>query len=97
MKQAKQQRPEAGIDLGLQIVVMDRGFVYVGEAHVVDGYYLIHNASCVRRWGTAKGLGELAELGPLPNTVLDKSPLVRAERKAVIFCVECNAAAWGKR
>lgn len=61
---------EAEHDLGKQIVVLDRGFVYVGDVTIKGDYVTIKNAKNIRRWGTSKGLGELLE-GPLPNTATD--------------------------
>jgi hypothetical protein len=45
---------------------------------------VIEDASAVRRWGTTKGLGELAANGPLENTKLDRAGRVRAPLRAVI-------------
>lgn len=80
--------------LGLQIIVLDRGFVYVGNV-VIDGdFCLIDHAKNVRRWGTTGGLGELAEKGPLKETKLDEVGTVRAPMRAVIHFVECKEVAW---
>lgn len=79
---------------GKQIVVLDRGFVYVGDVSVNNDFVTIANASNVRRWGTSKGLGELASLGPRPNTKLDPAGTVRAPMRAVVSLLECEAAAW---
>lgn len=57
-------------DLGKQIVVLDRGFVYVGDVKLKGDYVYIEDGKNIRRWGTSKGLGELLE-GPLANTVTD--------------------------
>ena len=42
------------------IVILDRGFVLVGHAVVEGEWVTTTQASIVRRWGTTKGLGELA-------------------------------------
>lgn len=100
MKQSNLRPPESDVKsewLGLQIAVMDRGWVYVGNVQTIGEYYLIHEASCVRKWGTSKGLGQLARNGPLQATILDPTPLVRAERRAVLFCIQCDEAAWNKK
>ena len=61
----------------VQIVVADRGWIFVGnvEEHP-DKTVTISNCRNIRRWGTTKGLGEL-ENGPLPSTVADPYPDVR--------------------
>jgi hypothetical protein len=77
-----------------QIAVLDRGFVYVGRCSVHDGVLVISNAQCIRRWGTTKGLGELAHGGPLDQTKLDPAGTIRAPLSAVIHLIDCAPAAW---
>ena len=78
----------------LQIAVLDRGFVYVGlVTRLADGI-VIHHAQCIRRWGTSKGLGELALSGPQEQTKLDATGTVRAPMTSVMHLIDCNAAAW---
>jgi hypothetical protein len=62
-------------DLGLQICVIDNGFVYVGQAQRVDDFLRIDNAKNIRVWGTDKGLGQLVR-GPTDKTVLDPAGTV---------------------
>ena len=83
--------PECAVarDHGQNIVVLDRGFVYVGNV-VEDGDYLrITNAKNIRFWGTKKGLGELRS-GPLPETKLDDIGEVLAPKRALIHLVPCK-------
>jgi len=77
-----------------QIAVLDRGFVYVGTCTVADGVLTIADAKCIRRWGTSRGLGELAAEGPTTNTKLDAAGTVRAPLSAVIHLIDCTATAW---
>jgi len=79
---------------GRQIVVLDRGFVYVGDVTLAGDFVTIESAQNVRRWGTSKGLGELAAKGPQRNTVLDPAGTVRAPMRALITLIACDAAAW---
>jgi hypothetical protein len=79
-----------------QIVILDRGFVYVGDVKIDGDWVLIANAQNVRRWGTAKGLGELAAKGPQPSTVLDPTGTVRAPLRALIGLIQCTASSWTK-
>lgn len=77
------------VDMGQNIVVLDRGFVYVGDV-VIDGEFaIITNAKNIRYWGTKKGLGELTN-GPLPETKLDDIGNVKAPMRAVIHFVPCK-------
>jgi hypothetical protein len=77
-----------------QIVILDRGFVYVGDVTIAEGWVHIQNAQNVRCWGTTKGLGELAAKGPLKETVLDPSGTVRAPLHALIGLIACGSP-WG--
>lgn len=54
-----------------QIIVADKGFVFVGQVlDNDDGTVIINNARNIRQWGTTKGLGELVN-GPTSKTVHD--------------------------
>jgi hypothetical protein len=77
---------------GNQIVVMDRGWVYVGRVSIDREQQLvtIQNARNIRRWGTNAGLGELAERGPQPATKLDPYGTVVAPIRAVIHFIACK-------
>lgn len=77
-----------------QIVIADRGFVWVGDVSIDDAWCVITNSQQVRRWGTDRGLGQLAASGPLRNTVLDPAGTVRVPLRAVIGLVECEASKW---
>lgn len=73
-----------------QIVVLDRGWVYVGHPRVEGDNLVIEHAKNIRRWGTTKGLGQLAMEGAQPNTVLDEAGTVIASRRAVIHSIVCQ-------
>lgn len=76
------------------IVVLDRGWVYVGDVTREDDFLRIDNAWNIRRWGTSKGLGELAHEGPKRNTQMDPAGIVRAPLRAVIALLDCSPAVW---
>jgi len=76
-------------ELGTQIVIADRGFVYVGKVTVEGDFATITNARCIRKWGTSKGLGELVG-GPTKDTVLDEAGEVLVPMKAVIHFIKCT-------
>ena len=59
------------VDKGRCIVIGNRGNIVVGDLTVTDGTGTLKNASVIRRWGTTKGLGQLALEGAQQNTVLD--------------------------
>jgi len=76
-------------NLGWCIVVLDRGFVVVGRVQKSGCYMVINDCSCVRKWGTTKGLGQLASSGPLENTVLDPQPQTKVHELQVVQIIEC--------
>ena len=80
-----------------QIVVGQRGFVWVGIVHEDGDYLIINPCSCVRRWGTTKGLGELASKGPQKDTVLDPQPSTRLHRLTSIQQIDCEESAWSSK
>jgi hypothetical protein len=77
-------------DLGSQIVVVDRGFVYVGNVTIEGDICRIANARNVRKWGTSKGLGELVN-GPTKDTVVDEAGEVLVPMRAVIHFIKCKS------
>ncbi len=79
---------------GFAIVVVDRGFVYVGDADISGEWCTVTAARNIRKWGTTKGLGELALNGPQSSTVLDDVGTVRVPMRAVISLIDTEAAIW---
>jgi hypothetical protein len=96
LHQRNLQGTMTGIDsnMGPQIVVLDRGFVYYGRnvAKNLDETITIEGAKNIRRWGTTSGLGQLAKDGPQPNTKLDETGTVVAPLRAVIQIIQCSRA-----
>lgn len=78
----------------ISIVVMMNGFVSVGRVTGTDKYLLIDDANVVRRWGTTRGLGQIAKDGPTANTALDPTPRERVPLDKVIKIIECDQGAW---
>lgn len=77
-----------------QIVILNRGWVVVGDYSEENGQCTLTNASVVRKWGTTKGLGELAEKGPLPDTILDKCPNVHFNSLTMVARIDCVEDNW---
>ena len=76
-------------NIGQNIVVLDRGFVYVGDVKEETDRIIISNAKNIRRWGTSKGLGELRN-GPLSDTTLDIVGEVMAFKHSVMHLMPCK-------
>ena len=79
----------------IKIVVLERGFVYVGRCHTEDDQVTIYGARSLIRWGTTAHLGELAH-GPTPKTMLGESCTVQAQRTQVLHTIEVEQDAWNK-
>ena len=77
----------------IKIVVLDRGFVYVGHVTLDANFVVIKRAQNIRIWGTSKGLGELCN-GPLSGTKLDNVGTLKAPMKALISLIDVDQAAW---
>ena len=79
---------------GLCIIVLDRGFVYVGTLITGEKFLTIDKARNVRRWGTERGLGQLALEGPQLNTKLDDCDTVRAPMSELKHFIICEESRW---
>ncbi len=77
-----------------QIIIAERGWIYVGRVHRDGDQTVISDAYNIRRWGTTSGLGELALLGPRSETQLDRYGTVRIHVLAVVGSVECDDRVW---
>ena len=74
---------------GQHIIVLDRGFVYVGNITLDDEWVRIDNAKNIRVWGTTEGLGQLRN-GPLNETKLDTCGVILAPKRALILLIPCT-------
>jgi hypothetical protein len=84
----------------LNVVIAERGWVFVGWCHREGDQLVIERCFNCRRWGTTSGLGQLAKEGPQSATVLDDYGTVRIHVLAIAATIECDPAAWapkGKR
>jgi len=77
----------------IQIVVLDRGFVYVGYTTIEKDFVVIRNAKNIRIWGTTKGLGELVS-GPTSSTKTDNVGTVKAPLRALISLINVDQWKW---
>jgi hypothetical protein len=77
-----------------QIVILNRGWVVVGEYSEKGDDCTLTNASVIRKWGTTNGIGELAEKGKLPDTVLDACPNVHFSKMTMVARMDVNETNW---
>lgn len=80
----------------IRIVILDKGFASVGVYSQGTDWCELENAAVIRRWGTTRGLGEIAENGPTSQTVLDKTPKQKFPARAVINTIECVTEKWAE-
>lgn len=78
----------------IKIVVLQRGWIYIGRFERNGNDCKLHSASCVRTWGTTKGLAELVH-GPTSTTKLDKCDgVVEFDWLTVVHTLTVNADKW---
>ena len=77
-----------------RIVVMPYGWVFVGKWEDDGNRTTLTRAHCIQKWGTEKGLGELALKGPLPNTVLCHTGAVIFKSGTEVVSIPCVTDNW---
>ncbi len=78
----------------IKIVILQRGWIYIGRFERNGNDCKLHNASCIRTWGTTKGLAELVN-GPTSNTKLDKCEgTVEFDWLTVVHTINANEEKW---
>ena len=92
----KTEKQEEGIENGVKIVVLQRGWVVIGRYHQEGEYGVLEDAYVIRSWGTDKGLGQLALEGKQSNTKLDKTGTVRFHKLTSVAFIDCDAKKWSK-
>jgi hypothetical protein len=78
----------------VQIVVLNRGWIVVGNVSESVNKTVIQNAAIIRKWGTTKGLGELAMKGKLADTILDACPDITVDTANVVLLMNCEQSKW---
>jgi hypothetical protein len=80
----------------IKIIILQRGWVAVGKFHKKETDCRLLDAYIIRRWGTTKGLGELALEGPTSDTILDKAGTMYFDSLTVVASLDCNKKIWEK-
>ncbi len=78
------------------IVILQRGWVVVGDFTQDGSQCVINNGSVVRRWGTTKGLGQLANDGPTGSTELEPIPETTFHELTIVARLKCSEKWSGK-
>ena len=80
----------------IKIVVLQRGWIYIGRFSKNDNHCKLENSYCIRTWGTKKGLQELVN-GPTSTTILDKCEgVVEFDWLTVIHTITVNSKEWSQ-
>jgi hypothetical protein len=78
----------------IKIVVLQRGWVYIGRFQRDGNNCKLSNAYCIRTWGTTKGLSELVN-GATISTKLDKCDgVVEFDWLTTCFTISVKEEAW---
>ena len=80
----------------IKIAILQRGWVFVGRFSKTGSDCVLENASCIRQWGTTKGLGELVN-GPTPKTVLDDASTVRFHELGIVALIDVSQEKWSSK
>lgn len=78
----------------MHIVILPRGWVVVGKLKEGKDFSELTFCAVIRRWGSTRGLGEIAENGPTKDTILDNTPPMRFPNSAIINMIACDATKW---
>jgi hypothetical protein len=76
-----------------RIVVLQRGWVFIGNVEQTAEKVTITNAKNIRRWGTTMGLGELKD-GPLRETTLDEAGTIECHPLSVVLMIAVDQSKW---
>ena len=73
-----------------RIVVIQSGWVLAGEYSIAQGVVTLKNSTVIQKWGTTKGLGELALSGPTSESVIHPCGTAEIPASAVLYTLEVN-------
>jgi hypothetical protein len=78
----------------IKIVILQRGWIYIGRFERNGNDCKLHNAYNIRSWGTTKGLPELVN-GATKDTKLDKCEgIVEFDWLTVVHTITVNSKSW---
>lgn len=81
-------------DGDIKIVILQRGWIYIGRFERNNNDCKLHNAYCIRQWGTTNGLQELVN-GKTSTTKLDKCEgIVEFDWLTVVHTITVNKTKW---
>lgn len=78
---------------GWHILVIDNGFVFVGDVLTQNGMLLVQHAKQLRKWGTTAGLGEITG-GPTKQTAADPVGVLLIPYARLVFALPASEKGW---
>ena len=78
----------------IKIVILQRGWVFIGRWSQEGDVCTLENAYTIRTWGTTNGLGQLALEGKQNSTKLDKAGRVQFHPLTVVASLDCKDELW---
>ncbi len=89
-----QQQKSPNYSGQIKIVVLQRGWIYIGRFTKKNNWCKLENAYGIQTWGTTKGLCELVD-GPTSKTILNKcNGIVEFHELTIINTIEVNESKW---
>lgn len=78
------------------IVIAQQGWVFAGVpvAGSSEETYALEEAGVIRRWGTKRGLGELALMGAQPETCIDPVGYVEVLKSSIVAVISVSEGVW---
>ena len=78
----------------ISIAILQRGWVVIGYLRMEGEMYHMRNSHVIRKWGTSKGLGELALEGKQSETILDKAGGFSFHVLTTVGIIPCVQEKW---
>lgn len=80
----------------IKIAILQRGWIIIGRYYEDGEMVILEDSYVIRRWGTEKGLGELAMSGKQSETVLDKVGTTKFHKLTSVYFIDCKKSVWDK-
>lgn len=79
----------------IKIVILQRGWCMIGRlSKATEHRIVLVDAQVIRRWGTTRGLGEIAADGPTSKTLLDPAGRVEIHPLTTVAVLDCAPDKW---
>ena len=79
------------VNPNFKIVVIQGGWVLAGCYSSENGLVTLSNSSVIQRWGTDKGIGQLAITGPTKDSIIHPCGTACVPAVSVLFVLDVKA------